>query len=426
MNGDEHIPMAPVRTGPPNNEGAAHDRPQRPAGAGRQHLLRAVAEAMSADLDLRQVVQRVAELVTGAVGSDVCFVHLVDEDRRCIVLTGATPPFDELAGTVELGLGEGVAGWVALHGQPALVPDKWSDPRYRYIPSLRGEDFSSLVSVPMVRRGTRVVGVLNVHARRPGAFTPADVELLSDVANLLAGTVENALLYRRLAEREETLSRFAVRTIEAHEAERRRLAGDLHDGISQRLLSVWYHLDAAASANPGEPDQVDRELARARELTEAALSEARTAIVGLRPGVLDDLGLGAALESLARSVPGIDVEVDVDTCQLAAHVETALYRIAQEALQNVVKHSRADGAWLSLHLSRGNVVLTVADNGQGLPADPAPTGTTFGLVGMRERADMLGAGLAVRSRPGEGTTVEVTVPTHAISTPDRPPQPSPG
>ena len=168
----------------------------------------------SADLDVHEVSQRVAALVTAATSSDVCFVHLVDEDLRRVVLAGATPPFDELVGSIQLALGEGIAGWVAKHAQPAVVPDKWKDSRYRYIPELRGEEFASMVSVPMLVRG-RVVGVLNVHSRAPRNYGDGDLVLLTQVANLMARAIENARLYRRLAEREETLERFATSTVEA-------------------------------------------------------------------------------------------------------------------------------------------------------------------------------------------------------------------
>lgn len=425
-------------------------------------LLRAVLDITSSDLDVHVVVQRVAELLTGVAGSDVCFVHLVDEERGTLVLVGATPPFDELAGTIELRLGEGVAGWVALHGRPAVVPDKWSDPRYRYLPALRGEDYTSLVSVPMIRRGTRVVGALNLHARQPRQYDEVDVALLGDLANLVAGTVDNARLYQRLMQREETLARFAARTIEAQELERRRLAGDIHDGISQRLVSLAYHLDAASSvagavcesvaaagsshvaSSPRAPAKrrtapaplgprreglddgeeltdgaqvLAAELAAARRLVDDALDEARSAIRGLRPSVLDDLGLAAGLRGLARELPDIDVDVDVDvdveSIALPAHVETALYRVGQEALQNVVKHAGASHVRLVLQRQDDRVVLVVEDDGRGFETKTSHNPGSYGLEGMAERIDMVGGHLSLRSSPGQGTVITATVPATA-------------
>ncbi len=358
------------------------------------------------------MLRRVPDVVTEATGSDVCFVHLVDEERQRVVLAGATPPFDEVVGSVELAIGEGVAGWVALHAEPAIIPDKWTDRRYRYIPALRGEDFVSLVSVPMVARG-RVVGVLNVHSRDERTYGPHDLALLTGVASLVARSIEKARLYQRLAEREEVLESFAARTVEAQELERRRLAGEIHDGISQRLVSLWYHLLAAEDAAT-DPRLLTHELEVAKELTTAALAEARAAIVGLRPSVLDDLGLGPGLESLARGLSGLQVELDITPERLPPHVEVALYRIAQEALQNVAKHAEASRVRLSLSTGARGVRLAVDDDGRGFDGDGLAEPEdrhSYGMVGMRERAELIGANLTITSWPGRGTTVEVVVPT---------------
>jgi signal transduction histidine kinase len=373
-------------------------------------LLRRILEVTSSRLELVDVARRVAGLITEATESDVCFVHLVDEERRRVVLIGATPPFDELAGEIELAFGEGIAGWVAEHAEPAIVPDKWCDPRYRYIPALRGEDYVSLVSVPMLIRGSEVVGVLNVHSREERRYRDRDLALLTGIANLMAPVVENARLYERLAERETMLEEFASRTVDAQELERRRVAGEIHDGISQRLISLWYHLLAAEDAE--SDDTMRTELHAAQELTSAALDEARTAITALRPPLLDDLGLGPSLESLAKSLPCHEVSVDIVSCPLPPHVEVALYRITQEALQNVVKHAGATQVLVRLASDAGAVLLVVRDNGNGFEPGAAgrdASSPAYGLVGMRERAELIGARLDVRSAPGMGTTVQVAL-----------------
>ena len=394
-------------------DGTPPDGTDQGRSAAWSTLLRRIIEVTAEDLDLREVVRQVAALIIEATGSDVCFVHLLDEERGCLVLTGATPPFDELAGTIELAVGEGVAGWVAEHGVPVVVGDKWRDSRYKYIPALRGEDYTSMVSVPMVRRGRQVVGVVNVHTKATWSCSAEELAVLTDVASLLAGIVDNARLYHRLAEREAEVERFAARTIELQELERRRVAADIHDGISQRLISLWYHLSAAGDATPDHPGVVASELATSRELATAALEDARRTILGLRPAVLDDLGLGPSLESLATSVPGLDVRVHLEASRLPPHVETALFRIAQEALQNVAKHAGAERVSLSLSAVPGAVRLVVEDDGKGFRqadlhrdrASPA-----YGMVGMRERAELVGARLTVNSTPGVGTRVQVDVP----------------
>ncbi len=355
----------------------------------------------------------VAALITDATHTDVCFVHLLDADRRRLVLMGATPPYDQLAGRISLAVGEGVSGWVAAHGEPAvLIEDKRADPRYRYIPELHGERYVSMASVPMRSGPDVLVGVLNVHTRERREFTALDVRLLSSIGSLVAGALESARLHRWLAEREHAREQFAERTVALQERERRRLAAEIHDGISQRIVGLSFHLSAAADAVTADPEFAATQIEAARKLAAAALDETRVAIAGLRPPVLDDLGLAASLESLARSVADVEIEIDVDAPGLPEHVETALYRITQEALQNIAKHAHAGHARVELFARDGQVTLRVRDDGHGfeIGEQNRPGRMTYGLAGMSERADQIGGRLVVASRPGRGTTVTVRLP----------------
>ncbi len=394
-------------------------------------LLRQIIELSTEERNLRQVLRRVAEFVVATTRGDVCFVHIVDAETGQIVLMGATPPqFDALAGTVRLDIGEGVAGWVAQFAKPAVVRDKWSDPRYVYIPALKGEEFNSMISVPLLRPGGVVVGVLNVHSRDADHFPPGDVSRLGEVANVLAGIVENAVLYDRLANREAEVERFAAKTIELQELDRRRIAADIHDGITQRLVSAWYHLRAARALlaseaardpgsatgagerRPGDYQAIAAEIETTEVLLSDALDEARHAISGLRPAILDDLGLTAGLTSLATSLgTEAEIELDLAMCVLPAHVETALFRISQEALQNVMKHSQAQHVHIGLEeTGDGRTILTISDDGVGfVPTQPAGS-LSYGLQGMHERAALIGAQLEVRSRRGDGSSIIVTLP----------------
>jgi len=308
-----------------------------------------------------------------------------------------------------------VTGWVASHHRPAVIAaGKEADPRYRYFPELGGQDHTSMVSVPMESRLTGLVGVLNVHTRQRRDFTSRDVRLLTSIGGLVAGAVHQARLHRRLTAREQAAERFAEQVIAAQEAERRRLAGDIHDGITQRLVSLAFHLDAAADAVPAETGVAASELARARELADLTLDEARAAIGALRPPVLDDLGLADGLASLARSIAQVQVRVTGTECPLPEHVMVALYRIAQEALQNVVKHAQATQAEVELRCDAASALLRVTDNGRGFEVGTRPDGgTSYGLRSMAERAELVGGRLSVVSRPGVGTTVTATVPVRS-------------
>ncbi|MBO0802521.1 MAG: GAF domain-containing sensor histidine kinase [Nocardiopsaceae bacterium] len=378
-------------------------------------LLVGIIEAISADPDLGPLADSVARLITEATATDVCFVHVLDDGGGTLTLTGATPPFDRQVGRIHLPVGEGVSGWVASHRQPAVIAaGKETDSRYRYFPELGGQDYTSMVSVPMESRPTGLVGVLNVHTRRRRDFTEREVRLLSSIGSLVAGAVHQARLHRRLAAREHAAERFAEQVIAAQEAERRRLAGDIHDGITQRLVSLAFHLDAATDAVRRDGGVAAAELSRARQLTDLTLDEAHAAIAGLRPPVLDDLGLADGLASLARSIGQVQVRVRVTgtECQLPEHVMIALYRIAQEALQNVVKHAQATGAEVELCCGDDSTLLRVTDDGRGFDVGARPDGeSSYGLHSMTERAELVGGRLTVTSRPGIGTTVTATVPT---------------
>jgi two-component system, NarL family, sensor kinase len=383
-------------------------------------LLVGIIDAISSGPSLGPLAGKVAELIVSATGTDVCFVHVLDDGGGALTLTGATPPFDRQVGKIRLPVGEGVSGWVASHRSPAVITaGKEADPRYRYFPELGGREYTSMVSVPMESGLTGLVGVLNVHTRERREFSERDVRLLSSIGALVAGAVHQARLHRRLAAKEQAAERFAEQVIAAQEAERRRLAGDIHDGITQRLVSLAYHLDAAAASASASADGgsiAAGELARARELTDLTLLEAHAAVNGLRPPVLEDLGLGDALASLARSIAQVPVTVDADDDRLPEHMEIALYRIAQEALQNVVKHARAASAVVSLCCTIDRAVLRVADDGRGFDVAARPDdASSYGLASMAERAELIGGRLTVTSRRGVGTTVTASVPLAPLS-----------
>jgi two-component system, NarL family, sensor kinase len=202
--------------------------------------------------------------------------------------------------------------------------------------------------------------------------------------------------------------------VAAQEAERRRLARDIHDGISQRLVSLWYHLDAALThLDRDDPGPARTAIEVAGGLVDTTLEEARAAIGALRPPVLDDLGLAGALAALARGIPGVEGSLDLDERRLPDHVEIALYRIAQEALQNVQKHAGARRVTLRLAIGAAGVRLAIDDDGVGFsPADVGPPDDTggFGLASVRERAELIGGTVRLSARPGEGTTLAVTAP----------------
>jgi signal transduction histidine kinase len=237
------------------------------------------------------------------------------------------------------------------------------------------------------------------------------------IGRLIAGALHQARLHRRLVARERAHENFVEQVIEAQELERRRLAGDIHDGISQRLITLSYRLDAATRAAETDPAMMAEQLGMARELVDLTLQEARAAISGLRPPVLDDLGLAGGLASLARSIGQIDVKVELTETRLPDHIELALYRIAHECLLNVVKHARASTARMTFAVDSGEqdtARLEIVDDGVGFDTFEHPLGSDemggYGLLSMAERAEIVGGRLNIRSRPGAGTAVTATIP----------------
>ncbi|MEW2356782.1 GAF domain-containing sensor histidine kinase [Spirillospora sp. NPDC029432] len=397
---------APSRPGPPAalEPLAAH---------GRDLLVRIVAVACS-DRTLAEMADELAGLVVRSAREIAfCDVYLLDDDERALRRSGTGPPVP---------LGEGDAGWVAAHGRPREHADG------------RG------VAVPM-HSGRTTIAVLD--ARSAGRCAPEDVLLVTALAELFAPVLCSCRRLRAAEERERAAERFAERAVEVQEAERSRLSREIHDGIAQRLAGLGFHLSAAESAVPAHHPEAREQIRHARGLCELAAAETRAAIGGLRPPVLDDLGLSAALATLAREAggtpcgaassptstsptsarSGLEVTVAVSgelEDALPDHVQTALYRIAQEAVGNCLRHASASYVDLLLEHDRDRVRLRVRDDGVGfsLPDVLAPAGhdrpgrraESYGLRGMAERAELLGGRFTVTSRLGAGTTVEAVIP----------------
>ncbi|MER3544521.1 MAG: hypothetical protein C4311_07920 [Chloroflexota bacterium] len=218
---------------------------------------------------------------------------------------------------------------------------------------------------------------------------------------------------RREALRGELLRR----VVAAQEAERQRIARELHDETGQALTALGLGLRAVATRLRQDADQAERHLHQLEALATYALNELRHLIADLRPSHLDDLGLPAALRWYAKEVQSrvpLDIQVEISGEQrpLNPTQTTALFRVAQEALTNVIKHSGAQHAWVRLHYGEHEVALEVEDDGQGfeVSAQAIPPRPSWGLLGMQERATLLGGRFHITSNCGHGTRVCVAIP----------------
>jgi len=229
----------------------------------------------------------------------------------------------------------------------------------------------------------------------------------------IIGLVVTDITDRKEAERSrQELSR---RIINAQEQERQRVARDLHDSVNQLLASAKYRLSSAGTED-GDPS-TPRQLGQVRDLIEKAILEIRSISRNLRPSELDDLGLVVALRSLTQdfqSRSGIEVRfksvMTGCTSPLLGEVEMALYRIVQEALTNVEKHSQASRAEILLTCTQSHAVLTVHDNGKGLSSRAASGRKGWGLRNMNERARLLSGTFEVKSLSDKGTSVYASIP----------------
>ena len=237
----------------------------------------------------------------------------------------------------------------------------------------------------------------------------------------LAATV-NAML-DRLDTRTRQLRAISERLINAQEDERKRIARRLHDDTGQSLSMLIMNLERMESLIPAEASDLLRRVVTARKLATRTLEDLRNVIYGLRPTMLDDLGLAPAIRWYARSgldEAGVQVKFDSldETMRLPPQVETTLFRISQEAISNIVRHAHAKSASIALWQEHGAACLWVEDDGCGFDCTHISTQALplqhLGLLGIRERAELVGGEVMVDSVPGHGTRLEVHIPLNGL------------
>jgi signal transduction histidine kinase len=297
-------------------------------------------------------------------------------------------------------------GRVAESGEPLIIKDyqTWDGraPQYADV------TLHSVVAAPL-KVGRRLVGVIAVSDTDPSRqFGPADLHLLNLFAQQAAIAIENARLYDQAQQ---------AAVVE----ERSRLARELHDSVTQSLYSLTL-LSVAGQrlAETGAMERVKGYLTRIGEIGQQALNEMRLLVYELRPVALETEGLIGALRQRLDAVEqraGVGarlvMEGEAGTVKLPATLEEALFRIAQEALNNALKHAAPTSVEVRLHVDGGDtgqrVQLQVTDDGQGFDPQAVRDKGGMGLVSMHERAEKIGAELTIRSAPGEGTRVMVVV-----------------
>jgi signal transduction histidine kinase len=367
--------------------------------------LRAMSDAVlaiAAERRVDPVLQKLADAARDLVGARYAAIGIPDGEGgfATFITSGMTDAQYEALG--ELPRTHGLLGAMLQTPEPYRAQNIQDDHRFEGWPAAH-PNMRSFLGVPIVSRG-EVIGAFYLTEKRGErelGFTDEDEELIRTLAAHAAIAIENA----RLNERSRELS-----TIE----ERKRLARELHDSVTQTLFSIGLTAEAAAELVESDPARARHQLGNLQELTRAAMQEMRALIFELRPAELESEGLAGALRKhveVLRRLHEQEIELDLEgDRRLPRDVEKALLRIAQEALGNALRHSGASRVSLSLVAHDSRVALCVADEGRGFdPGEAASRSRRLGLTSMRERAEALGGTLSIESGPGRGTTVAVEV-----------------
>ena len=397
-----HAPWS-VRANPshPENSGSARDLT----------ILNAIAEALNSSPDVQQALERTLALVADLLGLKTGWVWLLDPetDQFYLAAARALPPFLQEP--------------IRMSGSWCLCTDLFRKRKLtptnvdmlecsRLLPAVRTRDpsltqgLSYHASIPLYFQG-RGLGIMNVTGPAGRALQPDELRLLATLAYEVGIAVERA----RLAEESTRLARAEERT---------RIAREIHDTLAQGLTAIGLDIEGAIRHLEDSPERARERLDRALSTTRESLEDARRSVLDLRSTPLAGRPLAEALAALGRaftSDTGIQVHVVTEAVSaLPLRMEAELYRIAQEALANVRQHARATRVEIVLRTtpreSPHEVLLSIHDNGVGLTSAPSrrPPDDHHGVVGMRERARLLGGRLRIASRSGRGTTVSARVP----------------
>lgn len=379
--------------------------------------LNAVSAVMSGPGDADAMLQKALEQALAALELPAGWVFIADgagAPPRLAAMTGLPDPPD----TFQVGFPRCDCGSVLRTSQSVVVNlhegcAAWG------IPNAEGLTIRCHGTVPLLAGG-RVIGVLSAAGTSMSSFDEDNFRLLVMVGRQMGVALENARLWKELQEKERLRADLLAKVIQAQEDERRRVARELHDETGQSLNAMLFGLKAAEAALTANPAQAGEILAHLKAAAGDTVRELQTMIYDLRPSLLDDLGLTPALRWYAETrleVEGVRVVWDIAGSErrLPPEVETALFRIGQEAITNAAKYANANEVHIKLAFEETRVVLEIIDDGQGFEIEGLLThlpqdGRGLGLLGMRERAELLRGRLAVESAPGCGTRICAELP----------------
>jgi len=366
-----------------------------------------IARAIGGETDLEVILELVAKRGRALVSARTLLIELTQRSELVIAAGAGELPAGLVGQTVALA--DTVASHAMRTGRTQRLEDELNRARFdEHGLGRLGMQAAGGLAVPLVFRGSTYGVLLALDRLHDGpAFSSEDERLLEAFAASAASAVATA---------QSIASEHSRQRLAAAEDERKRWARELHDETLQSLSALRIGLSSAGRSE--RPDALPQAVGQAVDQLEEAIANLRALITDLRPAALDELGVQAALEGLAeRSLRhGLEVDVSIDLAygegrrasRHAPELETAIYRIVQEALTNASKHGAARRAVVEISEQDATVQLSVRDDGAGF--DPAADTNGFGLLGMRERVELLGGGLSLDAAPGHGTTITVSIP----------------
>ena len=370
---------------------------------GSEPLLKAINDAvlaMTAELRVEPILQRLVESAKTLAGATYAALGIPDGEGGFarFITTGMS---EELMAAIgPLPRTHGLLAAMLSETRPYRTRDIRRDPRFQWWPPAHPR-MKSFLGVPVLSKGQVIAAFYLTDKNGADEFSDEDQAAIEMLAAHAAIAIENARLFERSRE---------LSVIE----ERTRLARELHDSVSQTLFSMSLVADAAAALIERDPEKAKTQLGGLRDMAQAAAQEMRSLIFELRPADLDAEGLAATLRKhvdVLRRIHGAEIEFDeYGYSRLDPVVEREIYRVAQEAVGNALKHAKAGRVKVELGLANGTAQLTVADDGTGFnPETSELRSTGLGITSMEERAKAMGGSLRIDSGPG-GTRVHLEVP----------------
>lgn len=379
--------------------------------AREQAAVARLGEAAISDRSLDSLFDCATSLIVETL--DIEFSHILElrSSGDFVIRNGAGWP-DHWMGSIVPGGARSQAGLALASERPIIMDDWGPELRQHLSPHLRAHGVVNGMSVIIGARASPY-GVLGAHTASPRHFTIDDVNFLQGISSILAAAIVRL-------RGDQVREHLIARAISAHEEERTRIARELHDETGQALSAILVGLRNIHDAPDLEQTRVLSE--RLRDLTAVAIRDVGRIARGLRPTTLDDLGLVPALRRYADELAAarqIDISITHrgSVPRFRSEIETTLYRIIQEALTNVARHAHARRADVTIERVDGRVRATINDDGRGFDVTRVlhhgGTDSPLGLVGMQERASLLGGKVAVTSRPSGGVQIVVDLPVEA-------------